>query len=56
MKIIDLSVHIKGTVEGDEGIDLKCLSGIESARQADLTFALDETRLSLAEKGKCSCV
>jgi len=55
MKISDLAVLIKGAVEGDD-IDVTSLSGIGTARAGDLTFALDENNLSLAEKSQSSCV
>lgn len=56
MKISDLAVLIKGSVEGDDTIDVTSLSGIGTARVGDLTFAQDENNLSLAEKSQSSCV
>ncbi|MDE2008719.1 MAG: UDP-3-O-(3-hydroxymyristoyl)glucosamine N-acyltransferase [Candidatus Omnitrophica bacterium] len=56
MKISDLAVLIKGAVEGDNDINITSLSGIGSAGEGDLTFALDEKKLSQAEKSRSSCV
>ncbi|MDO8536543.1 MAG: UDP-3-O-(3-hydroxymyristoyl)glucosamine N-acyltransferase [Candidatus Omnitrophota bacterium] len=56
MKIKELAILVKGTAEGDEDIDITGLSGIESARLGDLTFAVDEVRLTIAERGDVSCV
>ena len=56
MKIRELALLIEGTVEGDENADIMGLSGIESAKQGDLTFAIDEDKLALAEKSKTACV
>ncbi|MDE2027616.1 MAG: hypothetical protein KGJ11_03615, partial [Candidatus Omnitrophica bacterium] len=56
MKISDLAVLIKGTLEGDDDIDITSLSGIGTARAGDLTFAVDENKLSQAEKSQSSCV
>lgn len=56
MKIGDLAVLIEGTVDGDDSVDVTGLSAIASAGVGDLTFALDEKRLGLAEKSRSSCV
>ncbi len=56
MKILELAQLIEGVVEGDNDIDIKGLSGIESAKPGDLTFAMDEDRLASAERSNASCV
>jgi len=56
MKIADLARLIEGVIEGDKDIDIRGLSGIESARAGDLTFAMDEEKLSSAEKSGASCI
>ncbi len=57
MKISDLSIHIKGTIESDDdAIEISGLNGIESAGIGDLTFAVDENKLTLAERSHASCV
>lgn len=56
MKIKDLALLIEGTIEGDDNADINDLSGIESARQGDLTFAMDEGKLCLAEDSLTTCV
>jgi len=45
-----------GTVEGDGSIAITGLSGIDSVKAGDLTFALDEDRLAMAERSGASCV
>lgn len=50
MKITDLAVLIKGTVEGDDNVDVASLSGIGMARMGDLTFALDEKEAQFGRK------
>ena len=56
MKIKELAILVKGVVEGDGDINITGLSGIESARSGDLTFAVDEAHLAGAEKGGVSCI
>ena len=56
MKIKELALLIEGTIEGDGNIEITDLSGIESARLGDLTFATDEDNLSLAEISQTVCV
>ena len=56
MKIRELAILVKGTAEGDEDVNITGLNGIESARLGDITFAMDEVRLSIAEKGDVSCI
>lgn len=56
MKIAELSKLIQGVVEGDPDVDVRGLSGLENAKSGDLTFALDEERLAIAEKSSASCV
>jgi len=56
MKIRELAELIEGTVEGDGDIDILGLSGIETAKQGDLTFAIGEERLASAEKSNASSV
>ena len=56
MKIKELALLIEGTIEGDDNVDITDLSGIESARQGDLTFATDEDKLLLAEDSPSICV
>jgi len=56
MKIKELAILVKGVAEGDDDINITGLSGIESARLGDLTFAVDEAHLADAEKSDVSCV
>jgi len=56
LKIKELALLIEGTIEGDDNVDITDLSGIESARLGDLTFATDEDKLSLAEDSPSICV
>ena len=56
MKIKKLALMVEGTTEGDEELDITGLSGIEGAKSGDLTFALDEDRLTSAENSGASCV
>ena len=56
MKIKELALLIEGTIEGDDNVDITDLSGIESAQLGNLTFAVDEDKLKLAEDGLTSCI
>jgi len=56
LKIRELALLIEGTIEGDDNVDITDLSGIESARLGDLTFAMDEDKLGLAEISQTACV
>ena len=56
MKIKELAILVKGVAEGDNDINITGLSGIESGRLGDLTFAVDEIHLANAEKSDVSCV
>lgn len=56
MKIKELAILVKGEAEGDDDSNITGLSGIESARLGDLTFAVDEAHLASAEKGNVSCI
>jgi len=56
LKIKELALLIEGTIEGDDNVDITDLSGIESARLGDLTFATDEDKLALAEISQTICV
>jgi UDP-3-O-[3-hydroxymyristoyl] glucosamine N-acyltransferase len=56
MKIRELARLIGGAVEGDNDADIWGLSGVETAKAGDLTFAIGEERLASAEKSKASCV
>lgn len=56
MKIDKLALLVGGVVEGDGNIDIIGLSGTESAKAGDLTFAVDENRLADVEKSNASCV
>jgi len=56
MDIKKLASLIGGTVEGDGSSDITGLKGIESAKSGDMTFAMDENLLGLAEKSGASCV
>jgi len=56
LKIKELALLIEGTIEGDDNVDITDLSGIESARHGDLTFAMDEDKLTLAETSQTACI
>lgn len=52
----ELAKLVDGVVEGDSGLEITGLSGIATAEPGDLTFAVDEDRLSNAERSAASCV
>lgn len=56
MDIKKLASLVGGTVEGDGSCDITGLKGIESAEKGDMTFAVDEALLGLAEKSGASCI
>ncbi len=56
MKIKELAILIHGVVEGDGDTDISGFSGLEDAKPGDLTFALDEGRLVIAERSGAACV
>lgn len=56
MNIKELAQLVDGVVDGDGEIQIKGLSGIESAKSNDITFAVDEKKLELAEKSNASCI
>lgn len=56
MKIMDLARLVDGVVEGDGNIDIRGVSGVETAKSGDLAFALNEERLVGAEKSNVSCI
>lgn len=56
MKINDLALLIKGAVEGDSNVDITGLSGPATARPNDLTFAVDENKLTIVEQSQTSCI
>ena len=56
MKIKDIALLLEGIVEGDGNINITGFSGIEFAKNGDLTFALDEDKLALAEKSNTFCI
>jgi UDP-3-O-[3-hydroxymyristoyl] glucosamine N-acyltransferase len=56
MKICDLARLVDGVVEGDGNIDIRGVSGVETAKSGDLAFALNEERLAGAEKSNVSCI
>ncbi|MFA5146458.1 MAG: UDP-3-O-(3-hydroxymyristoyl)glucosamine N-acyltransferase [Candidatus Omnitrophota bacterium] len=56
MRTKDLALLVGGVVEGDGNIEITGLSGIETAKRGDLTFAADDERLSAAEKTLASCI
>ncbi|MFA5146461.1 MAG: UDP-3-O-(3-hydroxymyristoyl)glucosamine N-acyltransferase [Candidatus Omnitrophota bacterium] len=56
MEIKKLAILVEGAIEGDGDVDITGLSGLETAKLGDLTFAMDEERLAIAEKGNASCI
>ena len=56
MNIRELAELIEGQVEGNGNITINGLSGIDKAKLGDLTFAIDEARLSGAENSNASCI
>lgn len=56
MKIRELAILVKGVAEGDDDVNITGLSGVESARLGDLTFAVDEAHLKSAEDSDVSCI
>ena len=56
MRVKELVLLVQGVVDGDGDIDVKGLSGNETAKAGDLTFAVDEERLGMAEKSGASCI
>src|SRR5579864_8938469 len=55
MKISNLALLIKGTVEGDD-VDVMGVNGIGKAQSCDLTFAIDDDRLAAAEGSQTACI
>lgn len=56
MNIQKLAAAVGGTIEGNSGLDITRMSGLESARAGDMVFAVDEDRLVAAEKSGASCI
>jgi len=56
MEIKKLAALIDGKVESEISVEILGLNGVESAKSGDLTFALDEEKLTLAEQGDASCI
>ncbi|MEI7998490.1 MAG: UDP-3-O-(3-hydroxymyristoyl)glucosamine N-acyltransferase [Candidatus Omnitrophota bacterium] len=56
MKISDLAILVKGVVEGDGNVNITGLSGSGAAKRSDLTFAMDEDKLTIAEQSQTGCV
>ncbi len=56
MKVRELALLLEGTTEGDDNVDIIGLSGIELSKHGDLTFAIDEAKLTLAEQSPTSCI
>ncbi len=56
MKISDLALLLKGTLESDQDVDVSGISGIANAKYNDVTFALDESKLALAEQSQTACI
>jgi UDP-3-O-[3-hydroxymyristoyl] glucosamine N-acyltransferase len=56
MEMNKLALLVGGTVEGDDGSQIEGMGGIDSAKKGDITFAVDEDKLSVAEKGLASCI
>lgn len=56
MKVRDLAKIIDGVVDGDGDIDITGMDGVDTAEPGNLTFAIDEDKLSDAEKSLASCV
>ena len=56
MRIKELALLIEGTIEGDGDVNIAGVSGAESAKNNDLTFAIDDDKLLIAENSKTACV
>jgi UDP-3-O-[3-hydroxymyristoyl] glucosamine N-acyltransferase len=56
MRIKELALMVDGIVDGDAEVDITGISGVETAKQGDLTFAINDDRLADAEKSKTSCI
>ncbi len=56
MNVRELAQLVEGIVDGDGEIEIKGFKGIESAKSGDITFAVDEKRLTFAEKSDASCI
>ena len=56
MKIKEVAVMIGGVVDGDGDTDVRGLSGLDGVKPGDLTFAMNDELLSLAEKSPAACV
>ena len=52
----ELAFLVGGIVDGDNTIDIVGFQGIEKARGGDITFAVDEKKLVIAERSKASCI
>ncbi len=56
MRITDVALLVKGAVEGNGEIDIIGLSGPTTAKANDLTFAVDECKLLVAEQSLTGCI
>ena len=56
MEIKKLALIVGGEVESINDVEISGLSGIETAKTGDLTFAMDEERLTFAEQSNASCI
>lgn len=52
----ELAELVEGKVDGDGNLIIKGVAGVEEAREGDITFAISEKFLRLAERSKASAV
>jgi UDP-3-O-[3-hydroxymyristoyl] glucosamine N-acyltransferase len=55
-QLSELSAHCGATLQGDGSISVSGIASIASARNGDIVFAADETKLKLAIEGSASAV
>lgn len=56
MKVKEIASIIKGEVCGDENLEIKGVSGLDIAKEADISFLADNKFLDLAKISKASCL
>jgi len=56
MKLSELAESLSGTFHGDAGIEVTGISGLDDAREGDLSFVLDEKHMKKAAESAASCL
>ncbi|HNX91365.1 MAG TPA: UDP-3-O-(3-hydroxymyristoyl)glucosamine N-acyltransferase [Candidatus Omnitrophota bacterium] len=56
MNITDVALMIKGIIEGNNRVEICGFNGIDTVHLNELTFAVDDEHLGMAEKSMAACV